>query len=101
MNRKVRILIICGSGIATSTIVSAQVKDLLKKEKIDASIKQTMVSACMREAKNHDLIVSTTSVPDVGIPVISGIGYITGKDIELINQAILGEIKKIQKGLGE
>ena len=95
MKGKIRVLIVCGSGIATSTVVACAVKELFKREGIEASFKQTMTSAARMEAKNADLIISTTSVPDVEIPVISGIGYITGRNVDEINNEILKVVRNI------
>ena len=95
MKGKIRVLIVCGSGIATSTVVACAVKGLFKQEGIEASFKQTMTSAARMEAKNADLIISTTSVPDVEIPVISGIGYITGRNVDEINNEILKVVRNI------
>lgn len=44
MTRKKRILIVCGTAIATSTVVAYKVEEFLKKHGIAADIRRAMTS---------------------------------------------------------
>ena len=89
MIRKKRILIVCGTAIATSTVVAYKVEEFLKKRGIQAEIRRAMTSEAIAASKDVDLIIATTQVPDVKVPVISGIPYITGIGIANTEQEIL------------
>lgn len=74
-----RVLIICGTGIATSTVVAAKVREHLKNAGVQASVEQGKVMDLLRGDINADLIVATTDVPDsVTIPVVRAIALLTG-----------------------
>ena len=55
-----RVLIACGAGIATSTIVVSKVEELVKKHNLDVDIKQIKIAEAAGLQNEADLIVSTT-----------------------------------------
>lgn len=74
-----RVLIICGTGIATSTVVASKVRDHLQEVGIQASVDQGKVMDLLRGDIEADLIVATTDVPDtVKVPVVRAIALLTG-----------------------
>lgn len=74
-----RVLIICGTGIATSTVVASKVRDHLQEVGIQASVDQGKVMDLLRGDIEADLIVATTDVPDtVTVPVVRAIALLTG-----------------------
>ena len=76
---KKRVLIVCGTGVATSTVVADKVRKHLASEGIDASVEQSKVGELHRGAKGIDLVVATTQVPSsVEAPVVKGLPFLTG-----------------------
>lgn len=74
-----RILIICGTGIATSTVVAAKVREHLAETGMAATVDQGKVMDLLRGDINADLIVATTDVPaSVRVPVIRAVALLTG-----------------------
>ncbi|HOQ53770.1 MAG TPA: PTS galactitol transporter subunit IIB [Micropruina sp.] len=74
-----RVLIICGTGIATSTVVASKVRDHLQEVGLQASVDQGKVMDLLRGDIEADLIVATTDVPDtVTVPVVRAIALLTG-----------------------
>ena len=94
MIRKKRVLIVCGTAIATSTMVAYKVEEFLKKKGIPAEIRRAMTSESKTASKDVDLIISTTQVPGVDVPVLSGIPYITGVGVANLEQEILNILNK-------
>jgi PTS system galactitol-specific IIB component len=92
--RKKRVLIVCGTAIATSTMVAYKVEEFLKKKGIPAEIRRAMTSESKTASKDVDLIISTTQVPGVDVPVLSGIPYITGVGVANLEQEILNILNK-------
>jgi PTS system galactitol-specific IIB component len=95
LERPKRILIVCGTAIATSTVVAHKVEELLKKHGIKAEIKKQLTSAAKQASRDADLIISTTQVPDVAIPVISGIPFITGMGVDKLEKEIIEKLQAI------
>jgi len=87
---KKRILVACGTGIATSTVVGNRVKNLVKENGIEADVEQIKISEAKGKQGNADLIVSTTILPrEYEIPTIIATGYITGVGKEELDQQII------------
>jgi len=95
LTRKRKILIVCGTAIATSTVVALKVEELLKRAGIPAELKRCMTSEAKSASKGVDLIISTTQVPDVNVTVLSGIPYITGMNIPKLEQEILDILNQL------
>lgn len=90
---KKRILVACGTGIATSTMVAKKVEEALKARGYDVLVEQCKAAEAPSKASNYDLIVSTTTLQNCGsTPVIRSIAFLSGvgvdKDIEKIVAAL-------------
>ena len=88
-----RILVICGTGVATSTVVAMKIKEHCASHSIPVEVVQGKVMDILRGVEGYDLIVSTTPVPaTVTIPSIPGLPFLTGinldKTLEDIVQAL-------------
>ena len=74
-----KVLIICGTGVATSTVVASKVRDHLTAEGIGAEVVQGKVMDLVGGGAEADLIVSTTEVPaGITVPVIRALPLLTG-----------------------
>jgi len=91
MNSSVKkVLVACGTGIATSTVVVERVKKLLADNGIKADVEQIKISEAKGKQDNADLIVSTTILPTTyEIPTVIATGYISGMNAEQIDQKII------------
>jgi PTS system galactitol-specific IIB component len=76
-------------------MVAMKVEDMLKKNGINAEVRRCMTSEAKTASKDVDLIVATTQVPDVEVPVINGIPFITGIGVEAIEQEIVDALNAI------
>lgn len=87
---KKRILVACGAGIATSTVVCDKVERLVKKHNIDAIITQCKIAEVSSLEDSADLIVSTTILPkEYKIPAVKATGYISGIGMDKLDEKIL------------
>jgi len=79
------LLIMCGSGIATSTVVTGKVRDWLKENGYDREVElhQGKVADEIKNLDDYDIVLSTTTVGDqYKDKVINAIPLLTGIDIE-------------------
>lgn len=91
---KKRILVACGAGIATSTVVCNRVENLVKDNNVDAEVVQCKIAEVKSMQEGADLIVSTTILPtQYNIPALSATAYITGINMEALDQKILDALK--------
>lgn len=92
--RKYKIIVACGSGMATSHVVMEELRDMFRKEGYDVDIKATKVSD-LGENPICDLIVTTTILQgNYKQPVIRALSFLTGvgaeKDFAKIVEALKG-----------
>ena len=89
-----KVLIACGAGIATSTIVVSRVEELIKKHNLDVDIKQIKIVEAAGLQNEADLIVSTTILPTTyPIPSIIATNYIMGIGEEELDEEILNHLR--------
>lgn len=91
---KKRILVACGGAVATSTVAAERIRDLLKKENIDADVRQCRISELQSNKDEADLIVTTARVnKDYGIPVVHGVSFVSGINQEKTEKEIINALK--------
>jgi PTS system galactitol-specific IIB component len=90
-----RILVACGTAIATSTVVAKGIEEILKERGIQVITRQCKASEVRSLAGDADLIVTTTPVPsDLGVPVIQTLAFLTGIGKEEVIEQIISELQK-------
>jgi len=90
-----KLLIMCGTGIATSTVVTGKVREWLKENNIEdkVTIYQSKVSDEVNRIDDYDVVVSTTLVPDnIKDKVIDGVPLLTGMGTDEMYAQILERI---------
>jgi len=80
---KYRVLVACGTAIATATVVATYLEKLFKSKGVDAEVIQSKTAEAGYWIKmgKIDLVVGTTKVlaaEEAKIPVLNGIPYLTG-----------------------
>ncbi len=77
--RLYKIIVACGTAIATSTHVSIKVKELLEARGLQVHTIQCRAVEVPSLAPNADVVVSTAQVPfKIPIPIVDGIPFLTG-----------------------
>jgi len=85
-----RILVACGTAIATSTVVARALEEMLKERGINVTTRQCKAAEVRSLASDADLIVSTTPIPsDLGVPVIQTLAFLTGIGKEEVIEQIV------------
>lgn len=74
------VLVICGTGVATSTVVATSIREHCADNGIPVEVRQGKVSDLAGGTDpDVDLIVATTQVPDtITVPVVAGLPFLTG-----------------------
>lgn len=74
-----RIVVACGSGVATSQTVASKLEKMLKQKNVRAEIDAVDMKALDYHLKNADAYVSIVKPSkDYGIPVFNGVSFLTG-----------------------
>ena len=86
-----KILVACGTAIATSTVVARKIEEELAKRDISVQTTQCKASEVRSKLDGHDLVVTTTFVSDTGdVPVIQTVSFLTGLGIDADIEKIIG-----------
>lgn len=73
------ILVACGNGVATSTMVALKIKEALAKENLKVNVTQCKLMEIPSKAADYDLIVTTGRyTQEVATPIIGGMPLLTG-----------------------
>ncbi|KIS03301.1 PTS sugar transporter subunit IIB [Paucilactobacillus wasatchensis] len=89
------LMIVCGSGIATSTLAEGKIKSYLEDKGLASQVK--MMKGNIAEQVNHvddyDAFVSTTIVPEnIRDHVISGVPLLTGVNQDKVFEQIVEKL---------
>ena len=77
--RVYKIVVACGTAIATSTHVAIKLKELLEERGLKIHTIQCRVPEVPMLAPDADLVVATAQVPyDIEVPVVDAIPFLTG-----------------------
>lgn len=99
MSRELKIVVACGSGVATSTLAARTVEEVCEAIDITASVSTCSMRELVSYSENADLILTTNKYDKpLSKPVLSVTSFITGIGIEKTKKA-LGEL--LQKILSE
>ena len=86
-----KVVVACGSGIATSTAVEAKVKDLLDSNGLAGAY--TIVKCSIGDA-DADILIATTEAPaSITCPYVSGVPFLTTIGKAAAEQQILDILK--------
>ena len=75
-----RILVACGNGVATSTVVATKIREKCEENGLAVSVNQCKLLEVESKASDYDLLVTTGKFTggNVSIPVIGAIALLTG-----------------------
>lgn len=90
-----QVLVACGAGIATSTVVNSAVEELAKENNIKVDIKQIKIAEVGAYVDSADLLVTTAMTKtEYPFPVINARTFLTGIGVEDTKKQILEELLK-------
>src|SRR5699024_12620946 len=74
-----QVLVACGAGIATSTVVNNAIEEMAKEHNIKVDLKQIKISEVGAYADTADLLVTTAMTQkEYDFPVINARNFLTG-----------------------
>lgn len=90
-----QVLVACGAGIATSTVVNNAIEEMAKENDIKVSLVQIKITEVGSYIDTADLLVTTAMTQtEYPFPVINARAFLTGIGMEETKQQILEELKK-------
>ncbi|WP_300003851.1 PTS sugar transporter subunit IIB SgcB [uncultured Cedecea sp.] len=84
-----KILVACGTGMSTSTMIAHKLQNFLSEEGIAANTSQCCLSEIPLNCSGMDLIVTSMRISnDYGVPVLNGAALLTGVNDDALKQEI-------------
>lgn len=90
------LMVVCGSGIATSTLAEGKIKEYLQEQGLFDQVKiyKSNIAEQVNHVDDYDAFVSTTIVPDnIKDKVISGVPLLTGVNQNKVFEAIVDKLQ--------
>ena len=90
-----RILVACGNGIATSTVVATKIREKCEEAGISVTVTQCKLLEVEAKADDYDLLVTTGKFTggSVKCPTVGAISLLTGINEEATLNEILSYLK--------
>lgn len=90
-----RILIACGNGIATSTVVATKVKEYLTSQGVQVDTTQTKLMEVPSKVQDYDLLITTGEFEGQtgDVPVVKGMPILIGMGVEQTMEEIMNYVK--------
>ena len=96
MSDNKKILVACGSGVATSTVIMDKLKEGLKERGIVVELEQSKISEVKNYIEDMDLDAVVLNGPvndNYDIPAFSGVSLLTGVGADKLLDEIEDKIK--------
>lgn len=95
----VNIIVACGSGIATSTVVEQRLKEIAEENNLDVKLTKTPMSGLDGMLADADLVVVTSRFQsdNKDVEILSGTSLLTGIGDDIFIEKFVDTVKKLQK----
>lgn len=85
-----KVIVACGSGVATSQTVASKVQRILDERNVRASVEAVDIKSLKQYIKTSDVYISITkNDEEYDIPTLNGIAFLTGMGIEEETQKLI------------
>jgi len=98
LTKNVKIMVACGSGIATSMHVAVILREKLAEAKLNATIDGCSVNELPDRTGGYDIIVSTAQVPfEINKTVFNAVPILSGIGDEEVIAGILAKVRELSQ----
>lgn len=102
MARRVRILVVCGSGVAMAMHAAYKLREYFAKEKMQVVIDGSGNNELAGRIGGYDIVVSNAQVTvKTDKPIFNAIPLITGIGEKELVEKIIAKTKEIQESLAD
>ncbi|MGI6755120.1 MAG: PTS sugar transporter subunit IIB [Atopobiaceae bacterium] len=92
-----RVIVACGSGLATSLMVAKKIDKLLRDKGMDVVVDAVSKEALPEEATKADAYVAVVQLEQTyNIPTFDGVAFLTGIDEEEELERLIAQLKQAE-----
>jgi PTS system galactitol-specific IIB component len=89
-----RVIVACGSGVATSQTVASKVKRILDQNGVRANVEAVDIKSLEHYVKSSDVYIAITkSKKEYQIPTLNGIAFLTGMGMQEETERLIALLK--------
>lgn len=90
-----KVIVACGSGVATSQTVASKVSRLLEQKGVDAEVTAVDIKDLKAHLKTADAYISVVKTDEhFNVPVFNGISFLTGMNQDEELAKLVSALKK-------
>lgn len=91
-----RILVACGNGIATSTVVASKIRTFMSEKGVQVETNQTKLMEVPGKVQDYDVLVTTGQFDGQtkGVPFVKGMPLLTGIGADKVLDEIYSIVTK-------
>lgn len=88
-----RVIVACGSGVATSQTVASKIQKLLQEKGVKANVEAVDIKSLHQYIRGSAVYVAITKPKEkYPIPVVNGIAFLTGVGMEAELQKVIDAV---------
>lgn len=89
-----KVIVACGSGVATSQTVASKVERILKEHGVRANVEAVDIKSLDQHIRTSDAYVAITKAnKEYNIPTFNGIAFLTGMGMEEEVEKLIDALK--------
>jgi len=89
-----RVIVACGSGVATSQMVASKVSRLLRDRKVNAVVDAVDIKSIDTHIKQCDVYIAITApTKEYPVPILNGIAFLTGMGMDKELEKLINHLK--------
>lgn len=89
-----RVIVACGSGVATSQMVASKVSRLLRDKKVNAVVDAVDIKSIDTHIKQCDVYIAITApTKEYPVPILNGIAFLTGMGMDKELEKLINYLK--------
>ncbi|WP_088810565.1 MULTISPECIES: PTS sugar transporter subunit IIB [Listeria] len=89
-----KVIVACGSGVATSQTVASKVDRILKEKGVSAVVEAVDIKSLEQHIRTSDVYIAITKAnKSFDIPTLNGIAFLTGMGMEEETTKLLAALK--------
>jgi PTS system galactitol-specific IIB component len=98
LKKKVKVVVVCATGLATSTMAATKLARELLKHGVEANITKGQISnldALVKMGKPDFIVATAVTKREMGVPVFDGVPLLSNKGLDEFFQKVLDYIETL------
>ena len=98
MKKSIKVVIVCATGLATSTMAATKLTRELLKHGIDAKVTKGQISnleALVKMGKPDFVVATAVTKMELGVPVFDGVPLLSNKGLDDLFKSIIDYIESL------